>query len=349
MTILAIETSCDETSVAVVCDGRYVLSNIVASQTELHELYGGVVPEIASRRHIELIRGLTEQALEQANILPPFIKGVPSADGGGFYVDAIACTTAPGLIGALLVGLSFAKAMAFGLGVPFIPVHHIRGHVAANYLAYPELEPPFIALVASGGHSSILHVTDYTEYKTLGITRDDAAGECFDKIARVMGLGYPGGPLLDKLAVGGNPYAFKLPRAKIDGHPLDMSFSGLKTSVINIIHNAEQRGEALNTSDLAASFSQAVSDTLISRLKIALEQTGERTVVLAGGVAANAWLRRELLQSVDGKKVYLSPLELCGDNAAMIGAQGFYEFMAGNVSGLSHNALATRAADERLC
>jgi len=336
MIILAFETSCDETSVAVVRDGRHVLSNIVASQTELHEIYGGVVPEIASRRHIELIRSLAENALGQA--------GISKTE-----IDAVACTTAPGLIGALLVGLSFAKAMAFGLGVPFVPVHHIRGHVAANFLAYPELEPPFIALVASGGHSSILYVTDYTEYSTLGITRDDAAGECFDKIARVMGLGYPGGPLLDKLAEGGNPDAFKLPRAKIDGYPLDMSFSGLKTSVINIIHNAEQRGEMLNTSDLAAAFSQAVSDTLISRLKIALKQTGENVVVLAGGVAANMWLRRELLQSVNGNKLYLAPLKLCGDNAAMIGAQGYYEFLAGNVSELSHNALATRGADERLC
>ena len=336
MNILALETSCDETSAAVVRDGRHVLSNITASQTELHGIYGGVVPEIAARRHIELIRPLTERALERA--------GIPKES-----VGAVACTTAPGLIGALLVGLSFAKAMAFGLGVPFVPVHHIRGHVAANYLAYPELKPPFVALVASGGHSSILRVNDYTEYETLGVTRDDAAGECFDKVARVMGLGYPGGPLLDRLAQGGDPRAFRLPRAQIDSSPLDMSFSGLKTSVINIIHNAAQRGDALNQADLAASFSQAVSDTLISRLKIALETTGCNTAVVAGGVAANSWLRREILQTVNGKNLHLTPLDLCGDNAAMIGAQGFYEFMAGRAAPLSHNALATRGADERLC
>lgn len=336
MNILAFESSCDETSVAVVRDGRTALSNVVASQTELHALYGGVVPEIASRRHMELIRALTEQALEQADL---------SKDN----IDAVACTTAPGLIGALLVGLSFSKAFAYGLDVPFIPVHHIRGHVAANYLAYPELEPPFVALVASGGHSSILHVTDYTAYTTLGITRDDAAGECFDKVARVLGLGYPGGPQLDKLAQGGNPEAFKLPRGKIDGSPLDMSFSGLKTSVLNIINGAKQRGEELNTNDLSASFSQAVCDVLISRLLGALKLTGEKTVVLAGGVAANSWLRQELTQTVNGKKLYLSPLALCGDNAAMIGAQAFYEFKAGNVAGLSHNALATCKADKCLC
>lgn len=336
MNILAFESSCDETSVAVVRDGRTVLSNVVASQTELHSLYGGVVPEIASRRHMELIRTLTEQALEQA--------GMSKSD-----IDAVACTTAPGLIGALLVGLSFAKAFAYGLGVPFIPVHHIRGHVAANYLAFPELKPPFVALVASGGHSSILHVTDYTAYKTLGITRDDAAGECFDKIARVLGLGYPGGALLDKLAEGGNPNAYKLPRGKIDGSPMDMSFSGLKTSVLNIINSAKQRGEEINTKDLSASFSQAVCDVLIPRLKSALEITNEKTVVLAGGVAANSWLRQELKQSVNGKNLYLAPLTLCGDNAAMIGAQGFYEFQAGNTAELSHNALATCKADKCLC
>lgn len=336
MNILAFESSCDETSVAVVRNGRVVLSNIVASQTELHALYGGVVPEIASRRHAECIYALTENALEQSGL---------SKDD----INAVACTTAPGLIGALLVGVGFAKSLAYGLGVPFVPVHHIRGHIAANYIAYPELEPPFTALAVSGGHSSILSVTDYTEYKTLGITRDDAAGECFDKVARVLGLGYPGGPLLDKLAENGDPERYVLPRAKLSGNPFDMSFSGLKTAAVNIIHNASQRGEELNVNDFAASFSSAVCDVLITRLITASEEDGHGAVVLAGGVAANAWLRRELQQSVKGKKLYIPPPPLCGDNAAMIGAQGFYEFMAGKTATLSQNAIATCPADLNLC
>ncbi len=337
MNILAFESSCDETAVAVVQDGRKVLSSIVASQTTLHALYGGVVPEIASRQHVECIFSLTEQALAAA--------GLQKSD-----IHAVACTAAPGLIGALLVGLNFAKTAAYTLGVPFIPVHHIRGHVASNYLEQPTLEPPFVALVVSGGHSSILHVLDYTTYQTIGVTRDDAAGECFDKVARVLGLGYPGGPLLDKLAVSGNPTAFTLPRSKVDGAPLDMSFSGLKTHVINVIHTASQRGQTLSIPDLAASFSQAVCDTLIPRVLMAAAQTGVSQIVLAGGVAANAWLRKSLQEAITSNyTLYMPSPSLCGDNAAMIGAQGFYEFQSGVKGCLSHNARATCGAHELLC
>lgn len=336
MTILSVESSCDETAVAVVRDGRTLLADCIASQTETHALYGGVVPEIASRQHVECISALADQALKLA--------GVCLDDLG-----AIACTTAPGLIGALLVGLSFAKAAAFGLGIPFIPVHHIRGHVAANYIAFPALKPPFVALVASGGHSSLLEVQDYTTYRTLGITRDDAAGECFDKVARVLELGYPGGPYIDKLAVGGDPTHYVLPRAKVEGNPLDMSFSGLKTHMVNLIHTAKQRGELLHLPDLAASFSQAVSDTLVPRLLSAVKETGHNTIVLAGGVAANQWLRRALSAAAGDYTLYMPPLSLCGDNGAMIGAQGFYEFQSGMQGGLSHNAHATFSANDMLC
>ena len=252
MKILAFESTCDETAVAVVEDGRKVLSDAIASQADLHALYGGVVPEIASRKHVECIAALTEQALQEA--------GCTRAD-----IDAVAASYAPGLIGAVLVGLSFAKSVAFGLGVPLIPVHHIRGHIAANYLAFPDLNPPFLALAISGGNTLIVDVRDYTDMEIIGSTRDDAAGECFDKAARVLGIGYPGGAQIDALSKTGDPRRYPLPRAKVDGHPYDLSFSGLKTAVINLAHNAVQKGETLDLPSLAASLCQAVSDSLVSR------------------------------------------------------------------------------------
>ncbi len=331
MKILAFESSCDETAVAVVEDGRRVLSDAIASQADMHALYGGVVPEIASRKHVEAIVGLTEQALRDA--------GCTRGD-----IDAVAVTYAPGLIGAVLVGLSFAKSMAYGLGVPLIPVHHVRGHIAANYLAFPELEPPFLALAISGGNTLIVDVRDYTDMEILGATRDDAAGECFDKAARVLGLPYPGGKPLDELAQGSKGGVYKLPHAKVDGAPLDMSFSGLKTAVVNLAHHAEQIGEPLDRAALARDFAQAVSDTLVPRAMEALQQTGRHILAAAGGVAANSIIRRDLERACAqrGCKLYLPPLRLCGDNGAMIGAQGYYEYLAGHTAGMDLNAYATR-------
>ncbi len=331
MKILAFESSCDETAVAVVEDGRRVLSDAIASQADMHALYGGVVPEIASRKHVEVIAGLTEQALRDA--------GCTRAD-----IDAVAVTYAPGLIGAVLVGLSFAKSMAYGLGVPLIPVHHIRGHIAANYLAFPELEPPFLALAISGGNTLIVDVRDYTDMEILGATRDDAAGECFDKAARVLGLPYPGGKPLDELAQGSKGGVYRLPHAKVDGAPLDMSFSGLKTAVVNLAHHAEQIGEPLDRAALARDFAQAVSDTLVPRAMEALQQTGRHILAAAGGVAANSIIRGDLERACAqrGCKLYLPPLRLCGDNGAMIGAQGYYEYLAGHTAGMDLNAYATR-------
>lgn len=331
MKILAFESSCDETAVAVVEDGRRVLSDAIASQADMHALYGGVVPEIASRKHVEVIAALTEQALRDA--------GCTRAD-----IDAVAVTYAPGLIGAVLVGLSFAKSMAYGLGVPLIPVHHIRGHIAANYLAFPELEPPFLALAISGGNTLIVDVRDYTDMVILGATRDDAAGECFDKAARVLGLPYPGGKPMDDLAQGSEGGMYHLPHAKVDGAPLDMSFSGLKTAVVNLVHHAEQVGESLDRAALARDFAQAVSDTLVPRAMEAACQTGRRIICAAGGVAANSIIRKDLEQACarEGCKLYLPPMRLCGDNGAMIGAQGYYEYLAGHTAGMELNAYATR-------
>ncbi len=331
MKILAFESSCDETAVAVVEDGRRVLSDAIASQADMHALYGGVVPEIASRKHVEVIAALTEQALRDA--------GCTRAD-----IDAVAVTYAPGLIGAVLVGLSFAKSMAYGLGVPLIPVHHIRGHIAANYLAFPELEPPFLALAISGGNTLIVDVRDYTDMVILGATRDDAAGECFDKAARVLGLPYPGGKPMDDLAQGSEGGVYHLPHAKVDGAPLDMSFSGLKTAVVNLVHHAEQVGESLDRAALARDFAQAVSDTLVPRAMEAAFQTGRRIICAAGGVAANSIIRKDLGQACarEGCKLYLPPMRLCGDNGAMIGAQGYYEYLAGHTAGMELNAYATR-------
>ncbi len=334
MNIMAIESSCDETAVAVVRDGREILSDCIASQVELHKLYGGVVPEIASRKHIEAIYGLADEALEKAHVTRA-------------EIDAIAVTYAPGLIGAVLVGVNFAKAAAFSLGVPLIPVHHMRGHIAANYLAYPDLEPPFICLVVSGGHSLIVDVQGYTQFRILGTTRDDAAGECFDKVARVLGMPYPGGAALDKLARGGDENKYPLPHTKLSGNPLDMSFSGLKTAALNLIHTAEQRGDSLDIPSLCASFSRAVCEMLVPRTITALEASGYGKLAIAGGVAANSRIRGAFEAACKrlGAQLYRPPLSLCGDNGAMIGAQGYYEFLAGKRAGQDLNAYATRSIE----
>ena len=332
MNILAVESSCDETAVAIVRDGREVLCDCIASQVDLHKIYGGVVPEIASRKHIEAIYGLADQALAKTGL---------SRD----QIDAVAVTYAPGLIGAVLVGVNFAKAAAMALNKPLIPVHHIRGHIAANYIAYPELEPPFLCLVVSGGHTMIIEVKDYTDMNILGTTLDDAAGECFDKVARVLGMPYPGGAALDKAANTGDPAKYDLPRSKPGANPYDMSFSGLKTAALNLIHHAEQVGEELDIPSLCAAFSQAVSDALVPRVVRALEETGCRKIAVAGGVAANSRIRQDITAAAEklGAEVYMPPLSLCGDNGAMIGAQAYYEYLAGNVADMSLNAYATKS------
>ena len=332
MNILAIESSCDETAVAIVRDGREVLTDCIASQVALHREYGGVVPEIASRKHIEAIYPLADQALKEA--------GLQRED-----IDAVAVTYAPGLIGAVLVGVNFAKAAALALNKPLIPVHHIRGHIAANYLAYPELEPPFLCLVVSGGHTMIIEVKDYTDMHILGTTLDDAAGECFDKVGRVLGMPYPGGAALDKAAQQGDETKYHLPVAKPGENPYNMSFSGLKTATLNLIHHAEQVGEELDIPSLCASFTAAVSETLVPRVVRALEETGYRKVAVAGGVAANSRIRHDILEAAGklGAEVYMPPLKLCGDNGAMIGSQAYYEFKAGNLADMSLNAYATKS------
>lgn len=332
MIILSVESSCDETAVALTQDGRKILTDCIASQVDLHKLYGGVVPEIASRKHIEAIYGLADQALENT--------GLTRSD-----VDAVAVTYAPGLIGAVLVGVNFAKGLALAMDKPLIPVHHIRGHIAANYLAYPELEPPFLCLVVSGGHTMLVDVQDYTKMRILGTTLDDAAGESFDKVARVLGMPYPGGAALDRAAAQGDDKKYPLPRAASGKNPLDLSFSGLKTAALNLIHNAQQKGEKLDIPSLCASFSAAVSDTLVPRAMMALERTGYHKLAVAGGVAANSRIRRDILSAAQARdtEVYMPPLSLCGDNAAMIGAQGYYEFLAGNLADQTLNAYATKS------
>ena len=284
MNILAIESSCDETAVAIVKDGREVLCDCIASQVELHRIYGGVVPEIASRKHIEAISALADQALAET--------GLKRCD-----IDAVAVTYAPGLIGAVLVGVNFAKAAAFAMGKPLIPVHHIRGHIAANYIAYPDLKPPFLCLVVSGGHTMIVDVKDYTDMQILGTTLDDAAGECFDKVGRVLGMPYPGGAALDKAAQQGDDTKYVLPRSKPGENPYDMSFSGLKTATLNLIHHAEQVGEEVDIPSLCASFTAAVSDTLVPRVEQAIRQTGYKKVAVAGGVAANSRVRKDIMEA----------------------------------------------------
>lgn len=330
MNILAFETSCDETAVAVVREGAQVLSSVVRSQIDLHRLYGGVVPEIASRAHVESIDRLTQQALAQA--------GCSLRD-----IGAIAVTAWPGLIGALLVGVNFAKSLAAAAGLPLVPVHHLRGHIAANYIAHPDLAPPFLCLVVSGGHTSLVWVEGHTAFRTLGRTRDDAAGECFDKVARVLGLPYPGGVALDALSQTGDPTAYHFPDAAVRDAPLDFSFSGLKTAAVNQLHHLAQKGERPREADFAASFSAAVSQALCGRLELAAAETGAPALALAGGVAANSALRRGAQAVADrlGLPLYVPPLSLCGDNAAMIGAQGFYELQAGQTADASLNACAT--------
>ena len=332
MNILAVESSCDETAVAIVRDGREILTDCIASQVELHRIYGGVVPEIASRKHIEAIYGLADQALEKT--------GLTRDD-----IDAVAVTYAPGLIGAVLVGVNFAKAAALALDKPLIPVHHIRGHIAANYLAYPELQPPFLCLVVSGGHTMIVEVEDYTKMRILGTTLDDAAGECFDKVGRVLGMPYPGGAALDRAAQLGDETKYFMPRPKPGENPYDMSFSGLKTAALNTIHHADQIGEEMDINSLSASFTAAVSDILVPRVVRALKETGHKKLAVAGGVAANSRIRRDILAEAEklGVEVFLPPLSLCGDNAAMIGAQAYYEYLAGNTAGMELNAYATKS------
>lgn len=332
MNILAVESSCDETAVAIVRDGREVLADCIASQVALHREYGGVVPEIASRKHIEAIYALADQALAEAKLTRE-------------EIDAVAVTYAPGLIGAVLVGVNFAKAAALAMNKPLIPVHHIRGHIAANYLAYPELKPPFLCLVVSGGHTLIVDVQDYTKMEILGTTLDDAAGECFDKVGRVLGMPYPGGAALDKAAQQGQEDKYELPRSKPGANPYDMSFSGLKTATLNLIHHAGQVGEEIDIPSLCAGFTAAVSDTLVPRVTMALKQTGYRKIAVAGGVAANSRIRADILKAAEGlgAEVYLPPLKLCGDNGAMIGAQAYYEYLAGNVADMSLNAYATKS------
>lgn len=334
MKILAIESSCDETAAAVVEDGRKVLSSVVHTQIAEHRLYGGVVPEIASRRHIENIDAVVAEALSQAGLSVR-------------TVDAIAVTAGPGLIGALLVGVNFAKGLAFSAGKPLIPVHHIRGHIAANYIVAPELEPPFLCLVVSGGHSLIIDVRGYTDLKVLGRSRDDAAGEAFDKAARSMGLGYPGGVALDAQARFGDENKYRFPKPHVEGAPLDMSFSGVKTAVVNLLHNAQQKNETLDVPSLCASFEKTICDALCTRLFLAAEQTGAKSISVAGGVSANTRLRAQLinLAANRGLKLYMPPLSLTGDNAAMIGAQAYFEYRAGHVASAALNAIATLSVE----
>ena len=337
MIILAIESSCDETAAAVSRNGREILSDVVYSQADMHALYGGVVPEIASRQHAEKVSLVAEEALRRA--------GVGRAD-----IDAVAATCAPGLIGALLVGANFAKACALALGVPFIPVHHIRGHIAACYVADPALEPPFTALVASGGHTVVIDVQDYTRMAVLGASRDDAAGEAFDKIARVLSLPYPGGAALDRLAQGGDPDKYRLPRAGVHGAPFDFSFSGLKTAAVNLVHNMAQKGETVDSAALAAGVCQAVADSIVPRVVEAALRSGRKTVAAAGGVAANSLLRAQLERACreNGLALCLPPLRLCGDNGSMVAAQAYYEYLAGNIGTSAQNCYATLPASELL-
>nr|WP_317400999.1 tRNA (adenosine(37)-N6)-threonylcarbamoyltransferase complex transferase subunit TsaD [uncultured Gemmiger sp.] len=335
MYILGFESTCDETAAAVVKDGREVCSNVIATSVAEQALYGGVVPEIASRRHAENISAVAEKALADANLTMDDI-------------DAVAVTFAPGLIGAVLVGVNFAKGLAYATGKPLVPVHHLRGHIAANYLTHPDLKPPFLCLVASGGHSHIVLVQDWCRYQILGRTVDDAAGEAFDKVARTLGLPYPGGPSVSQAARTGDPHAYRLPVPHVQGK-YNVSFSGLKTAVVNEVHNAEQQGETVSVPDMAASFQERIAQILAKKLLAAAADTGAKTVCLAGGVAANGRLRQLVNDGVQklGAKVYLPELKYCGDNGAMIAAQGYYEYLDGNLADWTLNGLPTLEIDYR--
>lgn len=334
--ILAIESSCDETAASVVKNGRCVLSNVISSQIELHKLYGGVVPEIASRKHIEKINQVIEEALTQAQV---------TLDD----LDAIGVTYGPGLVGALLVGVAEAKAISYAKKLPLVGVHHIEGHISANYIENPDLEPPFICLVVSGGHTHLVRVKDYGVYEILGRTRDDAAGEAFDKVARAIGLGYPGGPKIDKLSKEGNPDAITFPRAKIADSPYDFSFSGVKSAVLNYLNGCQMKGEAVNRADVAASFQKAVCDVLVEHAMMAMKDFGEDKLAIAGGVASNSTLRTAFAEACGKQGIHFyhpSPI-LCTDNAAMIGAAAYYEYQKGVRHGLDLNAVPNLKLGER--
>lgn len=326
--LLAVESSCDETAAAVVLNGREVLSNVIASQIDLHKLYGGVVPEIASRKHIENINQVIEQALKEAELTI-------------HDVDGICVTYGPGLVGALLVGVGTAKAISYAAGKPLIGVHHIEGHISANYICHKELEPPFLCLVVSGGHSHLVIVKDYGTYEIIGRTRDDAAGEAFDKVARSIGLGYPGGPKIDDLSVQGDPKAIKFPRASVEGAPYDFSFSGVKSAVLNYINGCKMKGLEYSQADIAASFQEAVTDVLVAHTMLAAENYGIHKVAMAGGVACNKGLRRKMKEQCGHRKyqLYYPEPVFCTDNAAMIGAAGYYEFINGRRDGWDLNAV----------
>lgn len=334
--ILAIESSCDETAAAVVKNGREVLSNIISSQIDLHTLYGGVVPEIASRKHTEAINQVINEALKAADVT---LRDI----------DAIAVTYGPGLVGALLVGVSAAKAISFATKIPLVGVHHIEGHISANYIENKDLEPPFVCLVVSGGHSHLVKVLDYGEYEILGRTRDDAAGEAFDKVARAIGLGYPGGPKIDKVSYNGNPDAISFPRAKVEGSVYDFSFSGLKSAVLNYLNQCEMKGEKIVQEDVAASFQKAVVDVLVEHSMQAIREFNVKKFAIAGGVASNSHLRAALEEACkkEGVSFYRPSPILCTDNAAMIGAAGYYEFIKGNVSGYDLNAVPNLRLGDR--
>ncbi|MDO5388650.1 MAG: tRNA (adenosine(37)-N6)-threonylcarbamoyltransferase complex transferase subunit TsaD [Clostridia bacterium] len=336
ITILAIESSCDETAAAVVRNGREVLSNIISSQIATHKLYGGVVPEIASRQHIKAIDQVIDAALEEG--------GVSKND-----IDAIAVTYGPGLVGALLVGLSEAKALAFALNKPLVPVHHIEGHIAANYIQNKDWKPPFICEVISGGHTHIVHIKDYNDFEILGQTRDDAAGEAYDKVARVLGLTYPGGPQIDKIAKAGNSEAVKFPRVVLENDTYDFSFSGLKSAVLNYVNKAQMKGEEYKKEDIAASFQQAVVDVLVEKAIRACREFNIKRLALAGGVSANSHLREEMKKACERENIELCvpDIILCTDNAAMIGAAGYYEYINGNIADMSLNAYPGLKLGER--
>lgn len=335
--VLGIESSCDETAAAVVRGGREILANVISSQIDIHTLYGGVVPEIASRKHIERINQVIEEALQKA--------GVALAQ-----IDVISVTYGPGLVGALLVGVGAAKAIAYATNKPLVGVHHIEGHIAANYIEHPDLEPPFLCLVVSGGHTHLVRVQEYNQFEIIGRTHDDAAGEAFDKVARAIGLGYPGGPKIDKLAKEGNPQAIEFPRAKVEGAEFDFSFSGVKSAVLNYLNACEMKGVEINPADVAASFQQAVVDVLTGRAVMAAERFGEKRLAIAGGVAANSALRAGMQQKCEEagiELIYPSPI-YCTDNAAMIAVQGYYEYMAGTRSGWDLNAVPNLKIGERV-